>query len=131
MLKRDKKAEFLEIGIVSMKYQFTTDTNYNKNPLSKSKYNQLMELQANDPIKVMEDDDSKISWWMFQEEFFIEDEELNADDLKAFALKGFRKNKKQPYGLKIEKTEARDNKEKITHRKAAEDAEKNVKKYED
>jgi hypothetical protein len=33
--------------------------------------------------------------------------------------------------LKIEKTEARDNKEKITHRKAAEDAEKNVKKYED
>ena len=94
MLKRDKKAEFLEIGIVSMKYQFTTDTNYNKNPLSKSKYNQLMELQANDPIKVMEDDDSKISWWMFQEEFFIEDEELNADDLKAFAIKGFRKNKK-------------------------------------
>ena len=94
MLKRDKKAEFLEIGIVSMKYQFTTDTNYNKSPLSKSKYNQLMELQANDPIKVMEDDDSKISWWMFQEEFFIEDEELNADDLKAFALKGFRKNKK-------------------------------------
>jgi hypothetical protein len=31
---------------------------------------------------------------MFQDEFFIEDEELNADDLKAFALKGFRKNKK-------------------------------------
>ncbi len=94
MLKRDKKAEFLEIGIVSMKYQFTTDTNYNKRPLSKSKYNKLVELQANDPIKVMKDEETKMSWWMFQDEFFIEDEELTADDLKAFALKGVRKNKK-------------------------------------
>jgi len=94
MLKRDKKAEFMEIGIVSMKYQFTTDTNYNRSLLSKSKYKQLMELQANDPIKVMKDEETKMSWWMFQDEFFIENEELTADDLKAFALKGVRKNKK-------------------------------------
>ncbi len=27
MLKRDKKEEFLEVGIVSMKYQFTSEKN--------------------------------------------------------------------------------------------------------
>ncbi len=94
MLKRDKKAEFLEVGIVSMKYQFTTEDKFNKSSLSKSKYNQLLELQGSDPMKVMAEEDSKMSWWMFQDEFFIEDEELTADDLKAFALKGVRKNKK-------------------------------------
>ncbi len=93
MLKRDKKAEFLEVGIVSMKYQFTTENKFNKNSLSKSKYNQLLELQGSDPIKVMAEEDSKMNWWMFQDEFFIEDEDLNADDLKAFALKGVRKKK--------------------------------------
>ena len=94
MLERDKKAEFLEVGIVSMKYQFTTEEKFNKSTLSKSKYNQLLELQSSDPMKVMEEKDTNNSWWMFQDEFFIEDEELDADDVKAFALKGARKNKK-------------------------------------
>ncbi len=94
MLERDKKAEFLEVGIVSMKYQFTTEEKFNKSTLSKSKYNQLLELQSSDPIKVMEEKDPNNSWWMFQDVFFIEDEELDADDVKAFALKGVRKNKK-------------------------------------
>ncbi len=93
MLKRDKKAEFLEVGIVSMKYQFTTEKKFNKSSLSKSKYNKLLELQDSDPIKVMTEEEGNMNWWMFQDEFFIEDEDLNADDLKAFALKGVRKNK--------------------------------------
>ncbi len=93
MLKRDKKAEFLEIGIVSMKYQFTTEKKFSKSTLSKSKYMKLLELQGNDPIKVMAEDDTGKNWWMFQDEFFIEDEDLNADDVKAFALKGVRKKK--------------------------------------
>ena len=93
MLKRDKKAEFLEIGIVSMKYQFTTDKKFSKSSLSKSKYMKLLELQSSDPVKVMAEDDTSKNWWMFQDEFFIEDEELNADDVKAFALKGTRKKK--------------------------------------
>ena len=94
MLKRDKKAEFLEVGIVSMKYQFTTEKSFIKKALSKSKYNKLIELQISDPVKVMEEADTSKKWWMFQDEFFIEDEDLNADDVKAFALKGVRKNKK-------------------------------------
>ena len=93
MLKRDKKAEFLEVGIVSMKYQFTTDKNFSKSSLSKSKYIKLLELQSSDPVKVMAEDDTSKNWWMFQDEFFIEDEDLNADDVKAFALKGTRKKK--------------------------------------
>ena len=93
MLKRDKKAEFLEIGIVSMKYQFTTDKKFSKSSLSKSKYMKLLELQSSDPVKVMAEDDIGKNWWMFQDEFFIEDEDLNADDVKAFALKGTRKKK--------------------------------------
>ncbi len=93
MLKRDKKAEFLEIGIVSMKYQFTTEKKFSKSSLSKSKYMKLLELQGNDPVKVMAEEDTGKNWWMFQDEFFIEDEELNADDVKAFALKGVRKKK--------------------------------------
>ena len=94
MLKRDKKAKFLEVGIVSLKYQFTTEKKASKSSLSKSKYNKLLELQGNDPIKVMEEADTNQRWWMFQDEFFIEDEDLNADDVKAFALKGVRKKKK-------------------------------------
>ena len=94
MLKRDKKAEFLEVGIVSMKYQFTTEKSFIKRALSKSKYNKLLELQSSDPVKVMEEEDTNKNWWMFQDEFFVEDEGLNADDVKAFALKGVRKNKK-------------------------------------
>ena len=93
MLKRDKKAEFLEIGIVSMKYQFTTDKKFSKSSLSKSKYIKLLELQSSDPVKVMAEEDIGKNWWMFQDEFFIEDEDLNADDVKAFALKGTRKKK--------------------------------------
>ena len=93
MLKRDKKAEFLEIGIVSMKYQFTTEKKFSKSSLSKSKYMKLLELQGSDPVKVMAEEDTNKNWWMFQDEFFIEDEELNADDVKAFALKGVRKKK--------------------------------------
>ena len=94
MLKIDKKAEFLEVGIVSMKYQFTTEKRFIKKALSKSKYNKLLELQSSDPVKVMEEEDTNKNWWMFQDEFFVEDEGLNADDVKAFALKGVRKNKK-------------------------------------
>jgi hypothetical protein len=93
MLKRDKKAEFLEIGIVSMKYQFTTEKKFSKSSLSKSKYIKLLELQSSDPVKVMAEEDIGKNWWMFQDEFFIEDEDLNADDVKAFALKGTRKKK--------------------------------------
>jgi hypothetical protein len=93
MLKRDKKAEFLEVGIVSMKYQFTTDKKFSKSSLSKPKYMKLLELQSSDPVKVMAEDDIGKNWWMFQDEFFIEDEDLNADDVKAFALKGTRKKK--------------------------------------
>ena len=93
MLKRDKKAEFLEIGIVSMKYQFTTEKKFSKSSLSKSKYIKLLELQGSDPVKVMAEEDTGKNWWMFQDEFFIEDESLNADDVKAFALKGVRKGK--------------------------------------
>ncbi len=94
MLKRDKKAEFLEVGIVSMKYQFTCEKSFSKSSLSKSKYNKLLELQSSDPVKVMEEADTSKKWWMFQDEFFIEDEDLTADDVKAFALKGVRKSKK-------------------------------------
>ena len=94
MLKRDKKTKFLEVGIVSMKYQFTTEKKFSKPALSKSKYNKLLELQSSDPVKVMEEADTSKKWWMFQDEFFIEDEDLNADDVKAFALKGIRKKKK-------------------------------------
>ncbi len=93
MLKRDKKAEFIEIGIVSLKYQFTTEKSFSKSALSKSKYIKLLELQGSGPVKVMEEEDANKNWWMFQDEFFIEDEDLTADDVKAFALKGVRKNK--------------------------------------
>jgi hypothetical protein len=92
MLKRDKKSELLEVGIVSMKYQFTTEKSFSKSSLSKS--NKLLELQSSDPVKVMEEGDANQKWWMFQDEFFVEDEELTADDVKAFALKGVRKKKK-------------------------------------
>jgi hypothetical protein len=93
LLKRDKKAKFLEVGIVSLKYQFTSEKKMSKVTLSKSKYNKLLELQSNDPVKVMEEGDTSQNWWMFQDEFFLEDEDLNADDVKAFALKGVRKKK--------------------------------------
>ncbi len=91
MLKRDKKAEFLEVGIVSLKYQFSSENKLSKYVLSKSKYNELLQIQSNDPVKIMEDADTSQKWWMFQGEFFLDDEVLSSDDVKAFALKGVRK----------------------------------------
>ncbi len=93
MLKRVKKAEFLEVGIVSLKYQFTSENKLSKHVLSKSRYNELLQIQSNDPVTIMEDADTSQKWWMFQDEFFIENEELSSDDVKAFALKGVRKKK--------------------------------------
>ena len=56
--------------------------------------NQNLEFKKRKFKTIMEEADTIKNWWMFQDEFFVEDEDLNSDDLKAFALKGARKNKK-------------------------------------
>ncbi len=55
--------------------------------LSKSKYNSLLQLQSLNPVNIMIDQEKGKTWWMFQENFYVENKGLAGDDVKAYAMK--------------------------------------------
>ncbi len=86
MIRKEKKGEFVEIGTFSTKYQFSVNKRISKTRLSKSKYSSLLQLQSLDPVKIMTDQEKRRTWWMFQENFYVENDGLTGDDVKVFAL---------------------------------------------
>ena len=70
----------------SVKYQFSVGKKISQTKLSKSKYNSLLQIQSLDPVKIMTDQEKGRTWWMFQDNFYVENESLTGDDVKAFAL---------------------------------------------
>ena len=86
MLRKEKKGKFVESGTFSTKYQFSANKKISKTKLSKSKYNSLLQLQNLDPVNIMTDQEKGRTWWMFQENFYVENDGLTGDDVKAFAL---------------------------------------------
>ncbi len=87
MVRKDKSGKYVESGRLFVKYQFCSGKKVTKKPLSKSKYNKLLQIQIHDPVKVMVDQEKRRNWWMFENKFYIEDEGLSGEDIKLFALK--------------------------------------------
>ncbi len=87
MLRRDKNGKFVESGIFSTKYQFSSGKKISRTKLSKSKYNSLLQLQSLNPVNIMIDQEKGKTWWMFQGNFYVENKGLTGDDVKAYAMK--------------------------------------------
>ena len=86
MIRKEKKGDFIESGTLSTKYQFSVGKKISKTKLSKSKYSSLLQLQSLDPVKIMTDQETHRTWWMYQDGFYIENEGMSGDDVKAFAM---------------------------------------------
>jgi exonuclease III len=86
MIRKEKRGNFVESGTFSTKYQFSVNKRISKTKLSKSKYNSLLQLQSLDPVKIMTDQEKGRTWWMYQDGFYIENEGLTGDDVKAFTM---------------------------------------------
>jgi len=86
MIRKEKKGSFVESGTFSTKYQFSVGKKISKTKLSKSKYSSLLQLQSLDPVKIMTDQEKNRTWWMYQDEFYIENEDMSGEDVKAFAM---------------------------------------------
>jgi len=86
MIRKEKKGDFIESGTLSTKYQFSVGKKISKTKLSKAKYNSLLQLQSLDPVKIMTDQGKHRTWWMYQDGFYIENEGMSGDDVKAFAM---------------------------------------------
>jgi len=93
MIRKEKKGGFVESGTLSTKYQFSINKKISKTKLSKSKYNSLLQLQSLDPVKIMTDQGKHRTWWMYQDGFYIENEGMSGDDVKAFAMENAGKKK--------------------------------------
>ncbi len=87
MLRKDKNGKFVESGTFSTKYQFSSGKKISRTKLSKSKYNSLLQLQSLNPVNIMIDQENGKTWWMFQENFYVENKGLTGDDVKAYAMK--------------------------------------------
>ncbi len=86
MLRKEKNGKFIESGTFSTKYQFSVGKKISQTKLSKSKYNSLLQIQNLDPVNIMTDQKKGKTWWLFQENFYVENESLTGGDVKAFAL---------------------------------------------
>ncbi len=85
MLRKDKNGKFVESGTFSIKYQFSSGKKISLAKLSKSKYNSLLQIQSLNPVTIMTDLEKGRIWWMFQGDFYVENEGLTGDDIKVFA----------------------------------------------
>ncbi len=86
MIRKEKKGNFVESGTFTTKYQFSVGKKISKTKLSKSKYSSLLQIQSLDPVKIMTDQEKNRTWWMYQDEFYIENEDMSGEDVKAFAM---------------------------------------------
>ena len=93
MIRKEKKGDFIESGTFSTKYQFSVGKKISKTKLSKSKYSYLLQMQSLDPVKIMTDQEKSRTWWIYQDVFYIENEGMSGDDVKAFALQKSGKKK--------------------------------------
>ncbi len=86
MIRKEKKGNFVESGTFTTKYQFSVGKKISKTKLSKSKYSSLLHIQSLDPVKIMTDQEKNRTWWMYQDGFYIENEDMSGEDVIAFAM---------------------------------------------
>jgi hypothetical protein len=81
MLREDKGAEFVTSGIwLWRRYAFCVGRRVAP-PVGPRQLARIERLQAEQPVRVMEDEGR--SWWWFRDRFFSEAEDLSAHDVAA------------------------------------------------
>ena len=90
MLKRDPTAKFLyrKVGFFHRKklYRFQAGKLQAVGEWEEENYRRLLEVQKTLPIDVWRYDANKRQWWMFNDEFYWEDDGYTKDEVKALIL---------------------------------------------
>lgn len=90
MLKRDPNGQFkyYEVGFFKKRrlYRFYSGKSQTEHGLEEDVYQSLIAQQKNIPVVVMRDTTSKKRWWMFLNEFYWEDENYTAEEIRILIL---------------------------------------------
>jgi 5-methylcytosine-specific restriction endonuclease McrA len=81
MLREDRGAAFLTEGILLWRRHSFSSGRRVAPPVGNRRLAQIERLQAEQPVRVMEDEGR--SWWWFRDRFFSEAEDLSAPDVAA------------------------------------------------
>ncbi len=87
MLRRDTTARFEKTGIwIFSRYRFIAGPLEAKRSLNRAAYDALMHRQSDEPAQVLDDPERRRSCWLFQDEFYWDDEGYDATQVKALVL---------------------------------------------
>jgi HNH endonuclease len=87
MLHRDTSARLVRTGFwMFARYHFESGQEASRKSWSIAGAKDLQERQRGLPVSVHEDESRRRRWWLFQDEFFWEDEGLEDLEVKALAL---------------------------------------------
>lgn len=77
-----------EVGFFNTKrlWRFHTGKQYTQGELEESDYEALLRYQEQTPMIVMRDTSSKKRWWMFRNDFYWEDDEYSAEEMRILIL---------------------------------------------
>jgi hypothetical protein len=87
MLRRDTSAKFEKSGFwIFGQYRFEAGGLRTDRGWSLARGRDLLARQQETPVALMHDEDRRRSWWMFQDEFYWEDESFSELEVKALSL---------------------------------------------
>ena len=91
MLKHDPKAGFARVGAFGRKRRFQSGRFFATNTISAKWYREIHARQLETPVSMGQMYENRRTWWLFQGEFYWEDEGLSAIEVKALLLDKQRK----------------------------------------
>lgn len=90
MFKRDTKGQFVsrDIGFFGGKrrWRFCTGQNFTESEWDDKVHLSILEEQHHKPVIVMRDRDTRRTWWIYKNEFYLEDEGYSADKVLILIL---------------------------------------------
>ena len=92
MFRRDTRAKFLKNGFWFLtSYSFHAGRLSSASRWSRLEFGQLVERQQSVPVELMRDGSSRRTWWMYEGEFYWEDEGYGVGEVKALVFERTRK----------------------------------------
>lgn len=92
MLRKDAKARFERCGVFGQKYTFVYGSRHTT-AFRKADYDAIIDAQYHEPVLIVEDGDMGRTWWLFNEQFYWEDESLTQREVHALLLDRERKSR--------------------------------------
>ena len=87
MLRKDSGASFEKAGFwIFAQYHFRAGGLSTDKGWSAARARALLARQQETPVALMRDEERRRSWWMFQDEFYWEDEDFSELEVKALIL---------------------------------------------